>query len=294
MSVEVASYHASNFRSRTGPPEGPMTEQGVQSTNLPPLPPTAPVIAIDLDDVLSSTNDLVIRWHNETYGSDMDLSKAYYYCYSKNPHWGSTATTRTKVKRFYGSNKLGEALPVPGAREGVHALRILGFCLIIVTARGMDAYADSWSWVQRWFPECFTSMVCVGQFASNGSSKRVSKAEVCIDIGAKLLIDDSMDNALACAQYAAPDGVAKVPPPVLLFGAYEWNKRMSQPGDERDDMVFDVRVKREGGTHFLEEDAKKADQALASVNAKRTCVLRASDWNEVVRYVIAAQKEGRI
>ncbi|KAF8845368.1 hypothetical protein BDN67DRAFT_454087 [Paxillus ammoniavirescens] len=243
----------------------------------------------------------------------MDLSEAYYYCYSKvtlelfipdvlllntteskNPHWGSTATTRTKVKHFYGSHKLGEALPVPGAREGVYTLRNLGFRLVIVTARGTDAYADSWAWVQRWFPGCFDSMACVGQFAPNGSPRRVTKAEVCIDLGAKLLIDDSMDNALACARYVAPDGVAKVAPPVLLFGAYEWNKRMSQPGDERDDMVFDVRVEREGGTHFLEEDAKKAAQLLESVNAKRACVLRANDWNEVVRYIIAAQKEGKI
>ncbi|KIK99785.1 hypothetical protein PAXRUDRAFT_822402 [Paxillus rubicundulus Ve08.2h10] len=294
MSVQVASYHAPNFHSITSLRDGQVTAQAVQSINLPPLAPTAPVIAIDLDDVLSGTNDLVIRWHNETYGTDMDLSEAYYYCYSKNPHWGSTATTRTKVKRFYGSHKLGEALPVPGAREGVYALRTLGFRLVIVTARGTDAYADGWVWVQRWFPGCFDSMTCVGQVLSNGSPKRVTKAEVCIDLGAKLLIDDSMDNALACARYLAPDGVAKVPPPVLLFGTYEWNKRMSQPGDESDDMVFDVRVEREGGTQFLEEDAKKAAQLLESVNATRACVLRASDWNEVVRYIVAAQKEGKI
>jgi hypothetical protein len=189
-----------------------------------------------------------------------------------------------KVREFYTSGQISHAQPVHGAREGVGALRALGYRLIIVTARVKDLHADSWAWVERWFPGCFDSMICTGQFASagkvaldgvgamNGAHKgheiatELSKAEVCIDIGATLLIDDSLENALACANYIPLDGVAN-PPPVLLFGSYEWNKRLSLISHERDDMVYEARFRREGGK-FLDEDVKRGDEALEQANTK--------------------------
>lgn len=263
-------------------------------------PSSAPVIAIDLDDVLSRTNAVVAQWHNETYGTQMTTNNFYYYFYWKNPFWGTPFATRTKVKEFYASGQMAQAQPVPGAREGVEALRALGYRLIIVTARGKDSHADSWAWVERWFPGCFHSMICTGQFANAGKptkdgvdasavarkdheiATQLSKAEVCIDIGAKLLIDDSMENALACAYHIPLDGVTR-PPPVLLFGSYEWNKRLSLASDECNDMVYEVRLQREGG-NFLEEDVKRGDEVLKEANTHLS-VRRAKDWSEVVRYV---------
>lgn len=209
-------------------------------------------------------------------------------------------TTRTKVKEFYLSDQISQAKPLPGAREGVEALRALGYRLIIVTARNKDMHADSWAWVERWFPGCFDSMICTGQFVNAGKpaqngigamtsttmrhefTTKLSKAEVCVDIGAKLLIDDSMENALACADYIPLDGVAK-PPPVLLFGAYEWNRRLSLTSHEHDDMVYEGRFQREG-EGFLDEDVKRGDEALEQANAKHS-VCRVKDWSEVMRYV---------
>ncbi|KAG2754434.1 hypothetical protein P692DRAFT_20827618 [Suillus brevipes Sb2] len=263
-------------------------------------PSSAPVIAIDLDDVLSCTNAIVAQWHNETYGTQMTTNDFYYYYYWKNPFWGTPNTTRTKVKAFYASGRMAQAQPVPGAREGVEALCALGYRLIIVTARGKDSHADSWAWVERWFPGCFHSMICTGQFANVGKREtdgvdalasarkdhevatQLSKAEVCIDIGAKLLIDDSMENALACAYHIPLDGVTK-PPPVLLFGSYEWNKRLSLASDECNDMVYEVRLQREGGK-FLEEDVKRGVDILEQANTHLS-VRRAGDWGEVVRYI---------
>jgi hypothetical protein len=143
-------------------------------------------------------------------------------------------------------------------------------------------------------------MVCTGQYANAGKratdgvdaltsarkdhevTTQLSKAEVCIDIGAKLLIDDSLENALACAYHISLDGVTK-PPPVLLFGSYEWNKRLSLASDECNDMVYEVRLQREGGK-FLEEDVKRGDEILEQANTHLS-VRRARDWGEVVRYI---------
>jgi hypothetical protein len=82
-------------------------------------------------------------------------------------------------------------------------------------------------------------MICTGQFSNAGKPRErkagtgamasarkgneiateLSKAEVCIHIGVNLLIDDSLENALACANYISLDGMT-IPPPVLLFGSY--------------------------------------------------------------------------
>jgi len=224
----------------------------------------------------------------------------------QNPFWGTPSITRTKVEEFYLSGQISRAQLVPGAREGVEALRALGFRLIIVTARVKDMHTDSWAWVERWFPGCFDSLICTGQFANTGKLAQddggadasthkeytiatgLSKAEVCIDIGAKLLIDDSLENALACADYIPLDGVTR-PPPVLLFGSYEWNKRLSFSSHEHDDMVYEGRFQREGGK-FLDEDAKRGDEALEQANSKHS-ICRVKDWSEVVRYVTKMKDE---
>ncbi|KAF9786046.1 hypothetical protein BJ322DRAFT_763891 [Thelephora terrestris] len=52
-----------------------------------------PIIACDLDDVLSATNQTVSEFHNDTYGTNMNLSHFFYYYYWRNPGWGSPKET---------------------------------------------------------------------------------------------------------------------------------------------------------------------------------------------------------
>jgi hypothetical protein len=56
-----------------------------------------------------------------------------------------------KVDQFYQTDKIFKSKPVPGAREGIQALRDMGYRLIIVTARKEDYEDDSWKWVEQHF-----------------------------------------------------------------------------------------------------------------------------------------------
>lgn len=221
-------------------------------------------------------------------------------CSSQNPCWGPPAQTHKKVRDFYATNWVPSILPIEGAQEGTAALRRLGYRLVIITARNEYTRDASWEWTQRHFPGCFDEIICTGQFAlqqkldgvpgvdqDNVIPKKLTKAEVCIRIRAKLLIDDSLENAVACAEYAG-DGVG---PSVLLFGDYQWNKRLSLPEDEQDDMTYGRRVELgNGSTDFLVEDAKVAEEALACANEKRRIfVQRVKDWKSVVSYVEALE-----
>lgn len=110
-----------------------------------------PIIAVDLDDVLCETNKAVSKWHNEVYGTKMDISNFYYYYYWKNPYWGTVKEMFDKVGDFYKTDRIYHTTLVPGAREGIQALKDMGFRLIIVTARPEDA-DRSWKWVSKHFP----------------------------------------------------------------------------------------------------------------------------------------------
>ncbi|KNZ79631.1 hypothetical protein J132_08933 [Termitomyces sp. J132] len=233
---------------------------------------SGPVIAVDLDDVLSQTNQMVADWHNTQYGTDMDISMFYYYYYWKNPYWGTPTETFIKVEKFYETDLIFKTKVVPGAREGVQALKNMGFRLVIVTARAEDKADESWDWANRHFPGLFENIICTGQFKDAHKTghelvTKLSKAQVCADLKAVLLIDDSVENALQCATH-------KEPTQVLLFGNYEWNKRASGPQEE---MSFDRRLEIEGGKEFWKDEIVAIPEGAP--------LTRTKDWNEVVRWV---------
>lgn len=110
-----------------------------------------------------------------------------------------------------------------------------------------------------------------------------------------MLIDDSAENAIQCSTALSPTRV-------LLFGDYEWNKRISGPGDGEsnfrvfrtllivnqgaDEMSFDRRLAGAGGREFWKEETLEIPEGVP--------LERVKDWSEVVRWVKAARNEGRI
>ncbi|EAU92658.2 hypothetical protein CC1G_01703 [Coprinopsis cinerea okayama7 len=248
------------------------------------IPPAGPLIAVDLDDVLSQTNVAVAEWHNEKYGTNMKLSDFLYYYYWKNPYWGTPEETFKKVREFYETDIIYNTKPVPGAREGIENLRQLGFRLIIVTARAEDTADQSWKWVERYFPGCFESIVCTGQFKDAHKKghevvTRLSKAQVCHDLKALLLIDDSSENALSVAS-------AENPTPVLLFGDYQWNQRVCNPADSHEDTTFDIRLKREGGKEFWKGESVPIPEGAP--------LWRVKDWSDALRWVKQRIVDGKL
>jgi hypothetical protein len=113
---------------------------------------------------------------------------------------------------------------------------------------------------------------------TGGFTERRHNKQVCADLGAKLLIDDSAENALDCA-------TEKPATPVLLFGDYEWNKRISSPSDNRDEMSFKEREKMEGKDFWKDEKFEVPEGAP---------LYRVKDWREVVLWVKNARKEGKM
>ncbi|PCH33341.1 hypothetical protein WOLCODRAFT_135069 [Wolfiporia cocos MD-104 SS10] len=232
-----------------------------------------PIICIDLDDVLSQTNGVVADWHNAAYGTNMTLDDFYYYYYWRNPYWGTPNETFRKVEEFYKTPRLYEAPPIEGALEGLKALKEMGFRLVLVTARQIRELPQTEEWMDKHYSGIFEQIICTGMSQETLADDKamltkLSKADVCKKLGAKLMIDDSIENALKCAR-------AEPPIPILLFGDYQWNKREVNYAHIDEEMSYDERCKKEGGNGFLERDITPLPDNLVRVN----------DWKETVNWV---------
>jgi len=135
------------------------------------------------------------------------------------------------------------------------------------------------------YTDLFDGIICTGQFEDvigkpgRELVTKLTKHQVCLDLGAQLLIDDSLENALLCGHHP--------PIPVLLFGDYEWNKRQSFSTDHRDDMTFSRRLEAEGPEFWKTDDLK-------DVYPDGARLWRVRDWGEAVRWVEKAREEGRL
>ncbi|KZT22149.1 hypothetical protein NEOLEDRAFT_682391 [Neolentinus lepideus HHB14362 ss-1] len=259
-----------------------------------PVHPQGPIIAVDLDDVLSQTNAYIAEWHNEHYGSNMTLDDFHYYHYWKNPYWGTPEETNEKVKKFYATSAILNTQPVPGALEGTKRLKELGYRLIIVTARVRNQLEPSWRWLEEHFPGVIESVICIGQFEETVEDEgheivtKLTKAEVCRSLHATLLIDDSLDNALSVSAPASPPDHTHKAIPVLLFGDYPWNRRPSHVASPQDYLSFAQRSQLGGnrGREWWRDEDVDLDEVNAEKERGRGGrIRRVRGWEEVVAWV---------
>lgn len=243
-----------------------------------------PLVAVDMDDVLSETNQAVADWHNDAYGTNLDLSQFYYYYYWKNPGWGTPDETFRKVEEFYATDRLDKAKPVPGALEALKKLKEMGFRLVVVTARQRRELDRSVRWIETHYPGIFDDMICTGQSQETLAEEhevltKLSKADVCKKLNAKFLVDDSLENALKCVTHPEPT-------PVLLFGDNAWNQRESKYTNIKDELSFAQRLEKEGGREFWKDEVAKIPEGVP--------LTRVKNWEEVIQWVESQRKEGKL
>jgi len=233
---------------------------------------TRPLIAVDLDDVLCQTTQCVAEWHNRRLGTDMQIKDFYYSTWYKNPGWGTVTTTVDKLKEFYDTDQLRHAVSSPGSLDALNRLREMGYSLTIVTARSIPSEVVSTViWLDKHFNGIFRNVIFSSQDSSSLSyngrciGTTLSKLQVCETIRSVLLIDDSMETALAFGRNTNR--------PILLFGDYEWNKRL----DAGDPWTFNEKLALEGGKEWWKEDTI----SLRSEDS----IWRVRSWDEVLQWL---------
>lgn len=173
------------------------------------------MIAVDIDEVLADFISYFVYFHNlmyKTAASKEDIKKYYL-----NEIFQTDREEMTiRYLEFKALHLIERLKPVKGSLSGIKELIKKGFEPHLVTARPQMIEKETRRWLAIHFkgielPIHFTHTI-------NGGPQR-KKSAICKDIGAKILIDDHIENALECAE----NGIT-----VYLFDA-PWNKTASLP-----------------------------------------------------------------
>lgn len=207
-----------------------------------------PVLAVDLDDTLAGFVKSLVTFHNEAYGSELKIEDFKSYDFWE--VWGGTEEEATaKMSKFFESDHFKVALkPLPAAKRTLKQLQ-KQFDLQVVTSRQHFLEEASTNWLNEHFPSFFSSIRFGNHYGTEGEKR--SKADLCKEIGAIGLIDDSFRYA----KQVAEEGI-----PCVLFGKYAWNGGLDDPETPQE---LPAKVRRVTGW-------KGVLRALRSLNVRGT------------------------
>jgi hypothetical protein len=186
--------------------------------------PAKHTIAVDLDEVLGGFLPALTAWHNRVHGTcfAIDDYRSYAYC----DLWGgSNAETVRKVHAFFDSEEFATGVrPIAKAAEVLRSF--LGRCrFFVVTSRQHVIAEQTAAWIAEHFEGVFAGVKMGNHYdlaspdpdeVTNDVVKR-SKPQMCADIGACVLIDDSAKYACQCATDCGGAFFT------VLYGTYGWN-----------------------------------------------------------------------
>eukprot|EP01023_Acetabularia_acetabulum_P022672 TRINITY_DN2227_c0_g2_i1.p1 TRINITY_DN2227_c0_g2~~TRINITY_DN2227_c0_g2_i1.p1 ORF type:complete len:300 (-),score=24.82 TRINITY_DN2227_c0_g2_i1:347-1246(-) len=179
-------------------------------------------VAVDVDEVLARFLDALNLYCKDRHGMVYDIADYDKYEFAK--IWGCSSEYAAHiVHEFFTSEHFLEGVcVVPGSKEALDQLSSMtDVNLEIVTSRQNVITKPTKRWIYSNFPGIFGDRVHIcNQWSLEG--KQRSKSEVCLQIGADILIDDNPRYAVECAK----KGIQ-----VLLFdwqSTYPWAQQLPQ------------------------------------------------------------------
>lgn len=175
-------------------------------------------IAVDIDEVLFPFVDEFIKYHNNRFLTSLRKDQFHTYEFSKPLNLGISET----VERIYAFFKQLDSNAIKPFEESKKAIAKLlkYYDLAVVTARHPQFEAISIKWLKEHYGNSFADITHIGYAPIMEKPK--TKAEVCLEIGAVALIDDSIDHVLQCSELDIEG---------ILFGDYPWNQVSSLPSN---------------------------------------------------------------
>lgn len=166
------------------------------------------IIASDFDDVAFDCNRSLIDFIGKRYGVVYGYQDIYTWDLWN--IWGcSKEEAMRRILEWYESPEHEEAPTITGSVDAIAELA--RECAIhIVTARPPHTRERTYAWIERHFPGIFADVHFTGNLLPGGKPK----SEVCRELGAAFMIEDSLRNTLEVAAAGIP---------VLLFDA-PWNQ----------------------------------------------------------------------
>jgi 5'(3')-deoxyribonucleotidase len=175
-----------------------------------------PIIAVDIDEVLTPHFQGLIDWYNQKHGTNLTLK----HNHPTDPRPWGTSDYNTAIKRVQKYFETPGFLNSKPYEESVVALKELqkSFNLVIITGRDNIIEEVTTKWLDKHYGKLFADVRFTARYSLGGREK--SKAALLEEIGAEYLIDDALHNCIS----AVMAGVK-----ALLFGCYPWNETKILP-----------------------------------------------------------------
>lgn len=181
------------------------------------MPDEKRTIAIDIDDVVANMMAYAQDWAGGKSGITLDADD--YYTDDEYWHFYDSIWRRHKLPDDVSYENFHNKLAVHHLDMGLiedagDSIRALNqrFNVIFITSRAPVLYDQTRKWLDKNIDPSIPVYLSAHKLLN---SQAMSKGELCVDLGASLLIDDNIDNC----QSALDNGVE-----AILFGRYGWNQ----------------------------------------------------------------------
>jgi FMN phosphatase YigB (HAD superfamily) len=179
-----------------------------------------PILAIDADDTIYDENNALRLYINDHYGFRHTVAdyqvEAPFETYWEDI-WNVTPEKMSLMyKEFAHSDYKKELNPIKGALETLQKLKE-NYELVVVTSQGKSVVDITHYSLVKHYPDIFKDVHFVPLW---GGKNKATKAQICNEIGASYLIDDSFEHC----RIATEAGVK-----AIVFGDYGWNKSQELP-----------------------------------------------------------------
>ena len=174
-------------------------------------------IAVDMDEVLATFCDQFIEFHNYKYKTKYNKNDFFSFDFSKILNC-SEKEALDRVEDFFKSESFKEIGLIPGAIEGIKKLKEKHE-LHLVTGRQEEIRDETINWINKYFPNTFKTI----NFSNHYSKlyKKTTKAEICIKLGVKALIEDSLEYSKELEEHHIKVILMNVP----------WNQKENLPSN---------------------------------------------------------------
>jgi 5'(3')-deoxyribonucleotidase len=175
-----------------------------------------PVIAVDIDDVLTPHFHDLINWYNLKYATNLTLE----HNHPTDPRPWGTSDYNTAIKRVQGYFSTPDFLDSQPYQESIRALKKLSqlYDLIIVTGRDTIIQEVTTKWLENHYGRLFKDIHFTARYSLEGREK--DKAVLLEELGAAYLVDDALHNCISAVMVGVK---------ALLFGDYPWNQAKKLP-----------------------------------------------------------------
>ncbi|MBI5803928.1 hypothetical protein HY450_01660 [Candidatus Pacearchaeota archaeon] len=155
-------------------------------------------IAVDVDEVLASLIDAVLKYYNNLNGTCFAREDFKSYNW-----WDVLGREKEEVVSmyydFWKSPYSEDINPVRGSLFGIDSLSRKNK-IISVTSRQFDFITQTKRWIEQHYYNKIQEVYFTNEL-SNNKSGSFTKSEICLREGVDLLIDDHVRHAVDCAEH---------------------------------------------------------------------------------------------